>query len=58
MKFYVFEQAFGVMAETEEDARAAAREQWGEHFVGSFESATDGKILMVVEANTIVEFFC
>jgi len=57
MKFYVFDEGFGVMAESEEEARAAAREQWRIHFCGTFDSRPQ-PILQVVEANTLIPFFC
>lgn len=63
LKFYVFGQAFGVMAESEEAARKVAREQWSEYFVGSFNDSPDaiapdmGEIIMVIEPNKIVPFF-
>lgn len=56
MRFYVFSEGFGVMAESEEDARTAARAQWSEHFIGKFDEGE--AVLMVVEANTLLPFFC
>lgn len=55
MKFYVFEDAFGIMAPSEEVARQAAHEQWSEHFVGEFNR--ESAILCVMEPLRLVPFF-
>ena len=39
------------------DAIKAAREQWSEQFIGAFDDRPQ-TVLMVVEANTLIPFFC
>lgn len=59
MKFYVFLGGFGVLAGSEEEARATAREQWSEHFVGTPDDHPDNlKLLEAAEPGKIVPFFC
>lgn len=58
MNFYVFDQGFGVMAESEEAARQTVRDQWADEHIGDPEEAAKGKLMTVVGPNKLVPFFC
>jgi len=64
MKFYIFSEGFGVMAESEDAARRAVREQWSMDTAASPECCGDpeqfaaSELLMAVGPDVLVSFFC
>lgn len=58
MILYIFQDGYGVMAESEEAARQTVRDQWSDECVGDPEDAAKCTIIQIVTANKLVMFFC